>query len=67
VAWHTLPTWYAVSGLDRMVDPALQRFLAARIGATTVAFDDASHAGGYTHYAARLVKLLEQAAVATAS
>ena len=36
VAWHTLPSWYAVSGLDRMVDPALQRDLAARIGATTV-------------------------------
>jgi pimeloyl-ACP methyl ester carboxylesterase len=67
VAWHTLPTWYAVSGLDRMVDPALQRFLATRIGATTVTFDEASHAGGYTHYATRFVKLIEQAAVATAS
>jgi hypothetical protein len=21
VAWHALPSWYAVSGLDRMVDP----------------------------------------------
>ena len=66
VAWHTLPSWYAVSGVDRMVDPALQRDLAARIGATTVSFDEASHAGGYTHYATRLVKLIEQAAEATA-
>ena len=66
VAWHTIPSWYAVSGLDRMVDPVLQRNLAARIGATTVSFDDASHAGGYTHYATRLVKLIEQAAEATA-
>ncbi len=65
VAWHTLPSWYAVSGLDRMVDPALQRDLAARIGATTVVFDDASHAGGFTHYATRLVKLIESAAIAT--
>jgi len=66
VAWHTLPSWYAVSGLDRMVDPALQRDLAARIGATTVVFDDASHAGAYTHYAARFVKLIEQAVAASA-
>jgi pimeloyl-ACP methyl ester carboxylesterase len=67
VAWHNLPTWYAVSGLDRMVDPALQQDLAARIGATTVVFDDASHAGGYTHYATRFVKLIEQAAQAPAN
>ena len=53
-------------GLDQMIDPALQRVLAARIGATTVTFDEASHAGGYTHYAARLVKLVEAAAAATA-
>ena len=66
VAWRTLPSWYAVSGLDRMVDPALQRDLAARIGATTVVFDEASHAGGFTHYATRFVKLIEQAAAATA-
>jgi pimeloyl-ACP methyl ester carboxylesterase len=65
VAWHNLPTWYAVSGLDRMVDPALQHDLAARIGATTVVFDDASHAGGYTHYATRFVKLIELAATAS--
>ena len=62
VAWRHVPTWYAVSGADRVIDPALQRFMAARAGATTVTFDDASHAGGFTHYAARLVKLVERAA-----
>jgi hypothetical protein len=31
----------------------LQRATAARIGATTITFDEASHAGGYTHYATR--------------
>ena len=67
VAWQELPSWYAVSGLDRMVDPALQRDLATRIGATTVTFDEASHAGGYTHYATRFVKVIEAAAVATAN
>jgi pimeloyl-ACP methyl ester carboxylesterase len=65
VAWHTLPSWYAVSGADRMIDPALQRAMAQRIGATTLEFDDASHAGGFTHYSSRFVKLIEQAAQAT--
>jgi pimeloyl-ACP methyl ester carboxylesterase len=65
VAWHSLPSWYAVSGADRIIDPALQRAMAQRIGATTVEFDEASHAGGFTHYSARFVKLIEQAALAT--
>jgi pimeloyl-ACP methyl ester carboxylesterase len=65
-AWHDLPSWYAVSAADRIIDPALQRFMAQRAGSTTVQFDDASHAGGYTHYATRFVKLIEQAVQATA-
>jgi pimeloyl-ACP methyl ester carboxylesterase len=64
-AWHTLPSWYAVSGADRVIDPDLQRFMAGRAGSTVVQFDDASHAGGFTHYATRFVKLIEQAAQAT--
>jgi pimeloyl-ACP methyl ester carboxylesterase len=63
VGWHTIPTWYAVSGADRIIDPALQRAMAARAHSTTVTFDDASHAGGFTHYATRLVKLVEVAAL----
>jgi hypothetical protein len=65
-AWHTLPSWYAVSAHDRAIDPALQRFMAQRAGSTTVEFAAASHVGGLTHYKARLVKLIEQAADATA-
>jgi hypothetical protein len=65
VAWHSPPSWYAISGADRVVDPTLQRAMAQRIGATTVEFDDASHAGGFTHYSNRFVKLIEQAAQAT--
>jgi pimeloyl-ACP methyl ester carboxylesterase len=64
-AWHALPSWYAVSAADRAIDPDLQRFMAQRAGSTTVQFDDASHVGGLTHYAARLVKLIEQAVQAT--
>jgi pimeloyl-ACP methyl ester carboxylesterase len=66
-AWHTVPSWYAVSAADRVIDPNLQRFMAQRAGSTTVEFDDASHAGGFTHYATRFVKLIEQAAQAPAS
>jgi hypothetical protein len=66
-AWHALPSWYAVSGADRAIDPDLQRFKAQHAGSTTVQFDDASHVGGLTHYATRFVKLIEQAVDATAS
>ncbi len=64
-AWDGLPSWYAVSGEDRAIDPELQRFMARRGGSTTVQFDEASHVGGLTHYAARFVKLIEQAIDAT--
>jgi pimeloyl-ACP methyl ester carboxylesterase len=64
-AWHALPSWYAVSAHDRAIDPALQRFMAQRAGSTTVQFAAASHVGGLTHYAARFVKLIEQAVQAT--
>ena len=64
-AWHTLPSWYAVSGQDRAIDPALERFMAQRAGSTTVEFPAASHVGALTHYQARFVKLIEQAAQAT--
>jgi pimeloyl-ACP methyl ester carboxylesterase len=64
-AWHALPSWYAVSAHDRAIDPDLQRFMAQRAGSTTVQFSAASHVGGLTHYAARFVKLIEQAVQAT--
>jgi pimeloyl-ACP methyl ester carboxylesterase len=66
-AWHALPSWYAVSGHDRAIDPALQRFMAQRAGSTTVRFAAASHVGGLTHSAARFVKLIEKAINATAT
>lgn len=62
----SLPSWYALSGQDRMIVPALQRWMAERAGAKIVDFPAASHAGGYTHYATPFVKLIEQAAGALA-
>jgi pimeloyl-ACP methyl ester carboxylesterase len=38
-AWHTKPTWYAVSKLDHTIDPGLERFLAKRMHATTIELD----------------------------
>jgi pimeloyl-ACP methyl ester carboxylesterase len=35
-AWHSKPSWYAVSKLDQTIDPDLERFLAKRMNATTV-------------------------------
>jgi hypothetical protein len=66
-AWRDIPSWYAVSGADRTIDPDPQRFTAQRAVSTTVQFDDASHVGGLTHYKARFVKLIEQAVNATAA
>jgi pimeloyl-ACP methyl ester carboxylesterase len=66
-AWHDLPSWYAVSGADRAIDPDLQRFMAQRAGSTTVQFPAASHVGGLTHYSTRFVKLIEQAVQATST
>jgi pimeloyl-ACP methyl ester carboxylesterase len=66
VAWKAIPSWYAISGQDLVIDPAVQAFMSERAGSTTVLFDDASHAGGFTRYADRLVHLIDQAIATTA-
>ena len=35
-AWHTKPSWYAVTAEDRMMSPVLQREIASRINATVL-------------------------------
>ena len=35
-AWRSKPSYYAVSTEDRVIDPGLQRFMAKRMGATTI-------------------------------
>src|SRR6202521_4345196 len=65
VGWHTIPSWYQVSGADRMIDPAQERFMAARAGATTIEFPTASHVGGITVYAKQFTQLIERAVEAT--
>lgn len=41
-AWRSKPSFYAVSTQDRTIDPDLQRFMAARMGAQTIELE-ASH------------------------
>jgi pimeloyl-ACP methyl ester carboxylesterase len=47
-AWHSKPTWYAVSKLDQTISPGLERFLAARMKATTVELE-AGHLSLVSH------------------
>jgi len=42
VAWRSKPRWYIVATKDRTVHPELERFVAKRMGATTVE-TDSSH------------------------
>ena len=65
VGWHELPSWYAVSGADLMIDPAQERSMAGRAGAHVVEYPGASHAGGITRFADRFTSLIERAARAT--
>jgi pimeloyl-ACP methyl ester carboxylesterase len=38
-AWRVKPSWYAVSKEDRTINPDLERFMAARMKATTIELD----------------------------
>jgi pimeloyl-ACP methyl ester carboxylesterase len=38
-AWRSKPSWYAVSKQDRTINPDLERFMAARMKATTIEVD----------------------------
>jgi pimeloyl-ACP methyl ester carboxylesterase len=47
-AWRSKPSWYAVSKQDRTIDPGLERFMAARMKATTIEID-AGHLSLISH------------------
>lgn len=47
-AWRSKPSWYAVSKLDQTIAPDLERFLAARMQATTVELE-AGHLSLVSH------------------
>ncbi|SDH28947.1 Alpha/beta hydrolase family protein [Leifsonia sp. 98AMF] len=47
-AWRHKPSWYAVSTEDRTINPDLERFMAKRMGATTIELA-ASHVSLVSH------------------
>lgn len=63
-AWRSKPAWYAISRQDRTISPELQRFMADRIGATTVEID-AGHLSLITHPDQIAELILDAAGAAT--
>ena len=47
-AWHSKPSYYAVSTEDRTINPELERFMAKRMGAKTIELK-ASHVSMISH------------------
>ena len=62
VAWKTIPSWYLVSQEDQSINPDLERFMANRIGAKTIAVK-ASHVPFISH-PDEVAELIEAAATA---
>ena len=63
-AWKSKPSWYRVSENDRMIPPDAERWMAKRMGATTISLP-ASHASLVSH-PVDIAKLITDAASATA-
>jgi pimeloyl-ACP methyl ester carboxylesterase len=47
-AWRTIPSWYMVASSDKTIPPATERFMAQRMGATTVEIES-SHVAMMSH------------------
>jgi pimeloyl-ACP methyl ester carboxylesterase len=62
-AWRSKPSWYAVSKQDRTINPDLERFMAARMKATTIELDS-GHLSLVSH-APEVATLILQAAGGT--
>ena len=62
-AWKTIPSWYMVGKEDRAIAPDLERFMAKRMGATTVEVNS-SHVPFLSQPKA-VAELIEQAARTT--
>jgi pimeloyl-ACP methyl ester carboxylesterase len=65
-AWKTIPSWFLYGSLDKNVPPAVHAFMAKRAGAKeTVEVQGSSHVVMMSHPDA-LVKMIDEAAAATA-
>jgi pimeloyl-ACP methyl ester carboxylesterase len=63
VAWQDIPSWYVLGLKDQAILPAVQRFMAERMGATITEIDS-SHVTFISHPHA-VVRVIEDAARAT--
>jgi pimeloyl-ACP methyl ester carboxylesterase len=59
-AWKTIPSWYIVATKDSAINPDLERFMAKRIGATTIELES-SHVP-FISKPEEVVKVIEAAA-----
>ena len=59
-AWKTIPSWYMVANQDHAIPPVTERFMAKRMGATTVQVNS-SHVAMISHPDA-VTKLITRAA-----
>ena len=48
-AWREKPSWMVVAGADRIINPNLERFYAARAGSHTIEVAGASHCVYISH------------------
>jgi pimeloyl-ACP methyl ester carboxylesterase len=65
-AWRNKPSWMAVAGKDRMINPELERWYAARAKSQTVEVSGASHAV-YVSHPKEVADLIESAARAVSN
>ena len=66
--WRELPSWFVIGEEDRIIPPALQRFLAERAGAQrTLEIPGASHAAAVSKPQATADLILEAAATPVAA
>lgn len=60
-AWRTKPSWYAVAGADRIINPDLERMYAKRAHSHTIEVSGASHSV-YESHPREIALLIEDAA-----
>ena len=60
-AWKSKPSWFAIAGADRIINPDLQRLYARRAQSHTIEVKGASHSV-YESHAKEVAALIEDAA-----
>jgi len=60
-AWRVKPSWYLVTGEDRMIPPSAQRSMAERTGATVTEAPGTSHSV-YVSQPQAVASVIKQAA-----